>query len=448
MARQSLVPPAVLYCLGVSVSFLLPKMADQHDERTRNGQKESQMNSALESNSGLSMDSMDKNNKKLTVSVELEGGSSISAMELMKYVRQLCGGLVACRVVGHNRYEMTMSHPKGKERLLEGFKMGETRIHARELCNNELVVSFLNLPFYIEDCEIHAKLSSWGVSAASPIKRRMWPGTNVADGTRFLKVKFNDHVQSLPYSTKFSTALGAEYFRVIHDKQMKVCRMCIQPGHIMRECPEFQCHKCGVQGHFARECKKNKNKCSLCYNSMEECICNQSESESIMIDNETIESGEDNNGTSGDESVIGEEGVESKLEKEGDKELSEEDDEVRGETGKMGGAGLHKSTKEDTRRENSEESVPASTSEKGGRTLSGQCVPSDQEAPTRNLELPMATDSLPARQPDKRLHSDSDDPHPKTDPDMDFEKAKVLRNRAEERKAKVMAKKKLKNKNN
>ncbi|KAJ8359057.1 hypothetical protein SKAU_G00155820 [Synaphobranchus kaupii] len=30
--------------------------------------------------------------------------------------------------------------------------------------------------------------------------------------------------------------------------------MCIQPGHILRECPEFNCHKSGVQGHFAREC--------------------------------------------------------------------------------------------------------------------------------------------------------------------------------------------------
>lgn len=47
--------------------------------------------------------------------------------------------------------------------------------------------------------------------------RRMWPGTNIADRTRFFKVRFNKQVQSLPYSTKFNTHNGAEYFRVIHD---------------------------------------------------------------------------------------------------------------------------------------------------------------------------------------------------------------------------------------
>uniref|UniRef100_A0A8D2ZSN3 Uncharacterized protein n=1 Tax=Scophthalmus maximus TaxID=52904 RepID=A0A8D2ZSN3_SCOMX len=33
----------------------------------------------------------------------------------------------------------------------------------------------------------------------------MWPGTRIADGTRFVKVQFNDTVQSLPYSVKFIT---------------------------------------------------------------------------------------------------------------------------------------------------------------------------------------------------------------------------------------------------
>ena len=42
----------------------------------------------------------------------------------------------------------------------------------------------------------------------SPIKRRMWPGTDIADGTRFLKVKFTETVKSLPYSTKFDTLEG------------------------------------------------------------------------------------------------------------------------------------------------------------------------------------------------------------------------------------------------
>ncbi|KAK5928664.1 hypothetical protein CgunFtcFv8_013712 [Champsocephalus gunnari] len=82
----------------------------------------------------------------------------------------------------------------------------------------------------------------------------MWPGTDVVDGTRFLRVEFNKEVQSLPYSTRFETLEGPEYFRVIHDKPVPVCRMCLRPGHLYKECPQFRCHKCAKQGHYARDC--------------------------------------------------------------------------------------------------------------------------------------------------------------------------------------------------
>lgn len=170
-----------------------------------------------------------------------------------------------------------MTNQTGKSRLMDGFKIGTTNIIAKELCNDELVVSFLGLPAYISDEDILEKLHGWGVSAVSPIKRRMWPGTRIADGTRFVKVKFNETVQSLPYSARFNTATEQEHFRVLHDRQ--VCRICIQPGHILRECPEFMCHKCGVQGHYARECVKIIRRCELCHNNLENCVCHNSKNE-------------------------------------------------------------------------------------------------------------------------------------------------------------------------
>ena len=230
--------------------------------------------------------------RNLTVQIELNGEEAVTTMELMKCIRDLCGGLIACRLTGNRKYEITMTNPTGKNRLMDGFKIGTTSVIAKELSNDELVVSFLGLPAYITDEDIVEKLHGWGVSAVSPIKRRMWPGTRIADGTRFVKVKFNNTVQSLPYSARFNTATGQEHFRVIHDRQVKVCRMCIQPGHILRECPEFMCHKCGVQGHYARECVKIIRRCELCHNNHENCVCHNSEDEEGVNEGSGVDLGE------------------------------------------------------------------------------------------------------------------------------------------------------------
>ncbi|KAJ8006333.1 hypothetical protein DPEC_G00134150 [Dallia pectoralis] len=67
---------------------------------------------------------------------------------------------------------------------------------------------------------------------------------------------------------------GPEYFRVIHDRQVKVCRVCIQPGHVVRECPDFFCRRCKAQGHYARECnQQQESRCSDCGEMGTQCVC-------------------------------------------------------------------------------------------------------------------------------------------------------------------------------
>ncbi|XP_046900229.1 uncharacterized protein LOC124483727 [Hypomesus transpacificus] len=169
-----------------------------------------------------------------------------------------------------------------------------------------VLVELAGLPVYITDLEILKKLLDWGVRAISPITRRMWPGTRIVEGTRFVKVKFTDTVKSLPYSTRFDTEMGAQYFRVIHDRQVKVCRMCIQPGHIVRECPEFLCRNCGRQGHYARECDRWEPKCKECGEKESNCVCKGGEGEeeesALSIDEDS------------ESEDVGGEGVEGKME--------------------------------------------------------------------------------------------------------------------------------------
>ncbi|TKS65241.1 hypothetical protein D9C73_028576 [Collichthys lucidus] len=192
--------------------------------------------------------------KDLTVEVEVEGSAEVSMMDILRGVAEQCGVVTGCRVRREKTYEITMDEEAGKRKLLDGLRIKGALVQAREINNLDMVVSFINLPVYVEDAVILARLQEWGVRPLSAIKRRKWPGTDIADGTRFLKVRFNEQVRSLPYSTKLETLRGAEYFRVIHDRQVQVCRLCVRPGHILRECPDFKCFRCQKRGHFAREC--------------------------------------------------------------------------------------------------------------------------------------------------------------------------------------------------
>lgn len=66
----------------------------------------------------------------------------------------------------------------------------------------------MHLPVYLDDREILEKLEGWGVYPISKIKRRVYTGTDIEDGTRFLEVRFPKEVALFPCSTKLETAKG------------------------------------------------------------------------------------------------------------------------------------------------------------------------------------------------------------------------------------------------
>ncbi len=211
--------------------------------------------------------------KEATVIVDMTDHRDARAEDIIKAVNERIGGgkIFAVRPRQGKEYEITLINQEACNGLEEGLMIKGKLCEIRQLKTREYVVSFIHLPAYIEDSEIVNKLENWGVTPASDIRRRMYPGTDIADGTRYLRVKFPKEVVSLPYSTKFDTEEGTQYFRIMHDRQVKTCRLCMNPGHMFKDCPEFRCFQCDEQGHFVRDC--DAIKCPDCRKVMVRCEC-------------------------------------------------------------------------------------------------------------------------------------------------------------------------------
>ncbi|KAI5629931.1 hypothetical protein C0J50_10389 [Silurus asotus] len=231
--------------------------------------------------------------KEATVTVELGHLNEIRVSDLIKAITERIGEgkILAVRPKQNKEYEVTLEQEEDTEFLLEGLVINGCNCEVNRLQNRDYVVSFMHLPVYIADDEIVKKLKGWGVFPVSKIKRRVYPGTNIEDGTRFVKTRFPREVASLPYSTKMETAEGPQYFRVMHSHQVKTCRLCMSPDHVVKDCPDFKCFKCEERGHFARDC--NAVTCPDCNLPLNRCECwmgNEGEEDDQQVDGQVHES--------------------------------------------------------------------------------------------------------------------------------------------------------------
>lgn len=283
--------------------------------------------------------------KEATITIDVSETRDGNAENIIKAITKKIGveGILAVRPKQQKQYEVTMENEDLCDELLNGLDINGQMCEVKKLEDREYVVSFMHLPVYLEDDEITTKLEGWGVIPVSTVKRRCYPGTNIEDGTRFIKAKFPREVASLPYSTRFETAEGTQHFRVIHNKQVKTCRLCMSPEHILKDCPDFKCRKCEEHGHFAREC--NAVKCPDCFKTLNKCECwrqnNEEEEEQQMngqMHNDTTEMQETNEQekqyeiTGGERHETSEEQEKEEQQEVGDKEERMEEDKSTEET--------------------------------------------------------------------------------------------------------------------
>lgn len=82
--------------------------------------------------------------KGLTVAVEIAGEEKITMMELLRGIKEVCGVVSGCRFKADRKYEVTMMTACGKIRLLDGFKIRDASIMAKDLSLKEM--SFIPQP--------------------------------------------------------------------------------------------------------------------------------------------------------------------------------------------------------------------------------------------------------------------------------------------------------------
>lgn len=179
-------------------------------------------------------------------------------------------------------YDVTLNSKENAMKLLAGVDIENRSYNCSLIFSRTTVVSFMKLPSFIEDDEIRRRLESKGIKLVSQIYRRAIPGTQVTDGTRFVKCIFPPGFVSLPWSMGFKVGDVMKYYRVVHNNQAKVCSQCFQPDHIQRDCPFYKCDLCGVQGHTQRRCKTPK--CIKCKNPPLNCICSDIENVDDVTD--------------------------------------------------------------------------------------------------------------------------------------------------------------------
>ena len=213
--------------------------------------------------------------KEQTVIVDVADNRSVKASDVIKSIEEKVGegAVVACVPKSGNLYEVTFNDNDAQTLVCEmGFQVGDTKYKPSAIFSRERVVSFLNVSHYVPDSEIVTKLEEFGAELITDIKRKTYPGTQIADGTRYVVIRFPPDRHSLPYTMRLPTGVNSyEYVRVLHDNQKKVCTKCFESTHLYSECPDNMCYKCKKGGHLARACTTPP--CAVCNKPLAYCKC-------------------------------------------------------------------------------------------------------------------------------------------------------------------------------
>jgi hypothetical protein len=203
--------------------------------------------------------------------LQITKGEAIKVIEETEAITGLNTVLAVVDNVDSGTCDVTLDSKENAVKLLHGIEINDVEYNVSLIFSDTTVVSFMKLPSYIEDEEIISKLQAKGIKLVSPVYRRAIPGTQVADGTRFVKCVFPPGFVALPWTIGFKQGSTTKYYRVVHNNQTKVCSLCMSAEHVQRQCPHFICKRCGEQGHTKRRC--HTKECIRCKEFPLNCRC-------------------------------------------------------------------------------------------------------------------------------------------------------------------------------
>jgi hypothetical protein len=217
-------------------------------------------------------------NKDHTVRIDVLDNTRMKANCVIDAIERKAGvgSVFACVPKSGNLFEITAADNITADLLLDGISIAGTVFECSEISQprrKPVTVSIMHLPAYIEDDVIVSVFNDFDseIEVVGSIRRHYYKGTSIADGTRIVTLKLPPTRKSLPYTMKFPFEDRKEYYRVIHDNQVKLCRVCYSDEHLMEFCPSFLCYKCGLQGHLARKCVTLA--CAHCHRFGVKCTC-------------------------------------------------------------------------------------------------------------------------------------------------------------------------------
>lgn len=211
--------------------------------------------------------------KEATVVVKVDNNSTVLAAQVIRSIEYMngVGKVLACVPRNADCYEVMVENIEIVENLLGTLKIAGQEYECRKIHDDTKTVSIMHLPSFVTDDQIRAKIEQLGVRIISRITRKKHRDSDVYDGTRIMRVKFNDNIKSLPYTMKFSDGQMERYYRVIHSDQVKSCYRCAGTDHMARSCPDIQCRKCLQHGHLQYSCFMVQCPCGI-YGS-DSCTC-------------------------------------------------------------------------------------------------------------------------------------------------------------------------------